>query len=313
MKEKLIIRHRNSLASLFCWPALFLMCALLAGCAAGTGYPGAGHLEKEIVLESPIAQDFPQNLAASYQYYYMDRDQIGMPRALREIFYNKSVRALSGESVPPAIVPDSIEPPALHAQLLDYREVLSQQLSRRHRPGDIQILAQSQAAFDCMLLLAAHGNPAQDSEEPDRQMDRASSLSQSLCYNRFNALILRLEKPLWPKLEYNIFFQRNRSVLTKEAISQLQEISRLKKKDPQARLVIAGHSDSRGSAEANHRIAVQRARAVRNLLMQFGVKADSLLVEENVKKPPALFSLGNDISPDRQRRVTVLVERNLVY
>lgn len=252
-------------------------------------------------LNAPVINNpgvsFSDNLAAAYQHYYLNRDTFPVRRSLREFFYEKAQRALQGEIVNPVIVTDSITPDAKRQALIADRELLTMQLGHDHRPGDIPILAQAQAAFDCQVLLAVSGIDGKPYET---------------CHRRFENLVSRLEKPLWPQLEYHVFFESNRSVLERDAIDTLKNIAQLKRKDKFATLIIAGNTDSRGSVEANYRLAVQRARAVRNILLQFGVRENEIMLLEERDNYPAFFALNSDASAEKQRRVSILVERNLV-
>ena len=269
----------------------------LAACEA---IDPAGSVQSQ--LETPIIQEpgpgFSQSLAAAYQRYYLDEDRLDFPRNSRLLFYEKALRALQETPPAPVVITEDIASDDKRQDLLTKREKLSRLLERDHRPGDDRLLAETQAAFDCHALLIAMAG--RDQNPPQ------------LCLERFETIMARLERPLWPKLEYHVFFLPNRSVLERVAIETLRNIADLKKDDPDAMLVIAGHSDRRGGADANDRLALQRARAVRNILMQFGLREREIRLLDDYPSYPAFFALEKNPSPERQRRVSILVDRNLL-
>lgn len=282
----------NMLALALIFTGLF---GLTACQGIGEQLPMISKLDLQI-MKGP-AEDFSGNLTLAYQHYYLDKDKFGFERSTREFFYSKAKRAKDGLKVNPVIVTENIKPPSLQSDLLSAREELTKELNRSHRKGDIPILAQAQAAFDCQLILILSNAPDTDIRT---------------CQERFENLMLRLEKPLWPRLEYHVLFQSGRSVLERQAIETLKDVANLKKQDRHANLVIGGHTDRLGSPDANYRLSLQRAKAVRNILMQFGVRESEIRLLENLEDYPGFFGLEKDDSPHLQRRVSILVERDLL-
>ena len=285
---KHIIHHIKTFVS-------FVILALFLHACAST--PSSQQNKLDVKLIAYPDSSFQSNLASAYQRYYLDEDNFNLSPSIRDFFYSKTQRAIEGKVVNPVVIPDALPLPSLKAALLEQREFLSFQLSKDHRAGDIPILAQAQAAFDCKIILIISKN----------QDDALNT-----CSRRYDNLISRLETPHWPQLEYFVFFESNRSVLEREAIQTLKDIAHLKKKDPFATLVVAGNTDKRGSPEANYRLAVQRARAVRNILLQFGVREAEINLLEERKTYPAFFALAQDTSENAQRRVSILVDRDLL-
>ena len=268
----------------------------MSGCESlPQSLPLADKLNTPVI--SNIGAGYSDNLAAAYQRYYLEHDDFKLSRNVRDFFYNKAARAAREEKVYPVVVTNEISPESLRAGLLGNRDSLTGQRDRDHRPGDLQILAQAQAAFDCKVILILTG---------------AKSDVLDICQRRFNNLMSRLQSPHWPQLEYHVFFKKGRSILQKDGIETLKEVARLKKKDRHARLMIVGNTDKSGSSEANYRLSVQRARGVRNILLQFGVRENEINLLEERDNFPAFFALEKAVSPDRQRRVSILVDRNLV-
>lgn len=275
-----------------------LLISLLAisGCAGlPHNLPMVNKLAMPVI--SNVGTGYPDNLAAAYQRYYMGRDDFELSQNTREFFYDKAKRAVKGETVFPVIVTENIEPQSLREELLKNRETLASQLGRDHRQADLQILAQAQAAFDCKVVLI---------------LTQTHTDALDVCQRRFDNLVSRLESPHWPRLEYHVFFKKGRAILERDGIETLKKVAQLKKKDRNAKLIIAGNTDKSGSIEANYRLSVQRSRGVRNILLQFGVRESEINLLEERSNFPAFFALEDDAGPDRQRRVSILIDRNLV-
>ncbi|MGD0582562.1 MAG: OmpA family protein [Bacteroidales bacterium] len=76
---------------------------------------------------------------------------------------------------------------------------------------------------------------------------------------------------------YGIYFDTGLSVLKPESKPTLQEIARLLNADPGLNLYVVGHTDSKGTFDANIKLSMDRAAAVVNALVtQFSVNASRL-------------------------------------
>ena len=76
---------------------------------------------------------------------------------------------------------------------------------------------------------------------------------------------------------YGIYFDTGLSVLKPESKPTLQEIARLLNSDPGLKLYVVGHTDSKGTFDANIKLSMDRAAAVVNALVtQFSVNASRL-------------------------------------
>lgn len=68
--------------------------------------------------------------------------------------------------------------------------------------------------------------------------------------------------------------------------------------EPRFQVLIVGHADPSGTAEANQRISFQRARAVRQVLLDHGVSAKRILIgapKKAISQTDALLSRRADI------------------
>ncbi|HMA67244.1 MAG TPA: chalcone isomerase family protein, partial [Desulfosalsimonadaceae bacterium] len=96
----------------------------------------------------------------------------------------------------------------------------------------------------------------------------------------------------------DIYFSSGAGRLSGPAKRKLADKAAFLLKYPQIRVVIEGHSDSRGPSEVNYRIARERARQVKKYLVAAGVAAKRLEVISYGEEKPA--SKG---SPAGNRRV----------
>jgi outer membrane protein OmpA-like peptidoglycan-associated protein len=72
----------------------------------------------------------------------------------------------------------------------------------------------------------------------------------------------------------NIHFDYNKALIRKDDIATLDQVGKLMKENPNTRLLIRAHSDSRGSKTYNESLSMSRAMAIQGYLMQKGIKRD---------------------------------------
>jgi peptidoglycan-associated lipoprotein len=83
-----------------------------------------------------------------------------------------------------------------------------------------------------------------------------------------------------------IFFEFDRSNITADQIENLQEYLKILREHPQAKIVIEGHSDERGTTEYNLVLGERRARAVADYLIRKGIRADRIQVSSKGEEEP---------------------------
>ena len=81
-----------------------------------------------------------------------------------------------------------------------------------------------------------------------------------------------------PKVDLNIPFERNSSVLAPEAEKQLEQLGTalLSGSLAENRFQIAGHTDASGTADYNRQLSDKRANTVKQFLLDRGISADRL-------------------------------------
>jgi outer membrane protein OmpA-like peptidoglycan-associated protein len=91
-----------------------------------------------------------------------------------------------------------------------------------------------------------------------------------------------------------------------QAKSELSEVANTLKNNPGQVVVIAGHTDSVGSPNYNHSLAMKRAEAVRAALVRDGVESSRITIQSQGEQNPVA---SNDTSAGRKenRRVQVMI------
>ncbi|MFW2585883.1 OmpA family protein [Aliarcobacter butzleri] len=68
-----------------------------------------------------------------------------------------------------------------------------------------------------------------------------------------------------------ISFERKSSILTEQSQNTIKEIAKILNENPNFKVEVAGHTDSRGEATLNKQISQDRANSVKNILVNSGV------------------------------------------
>lgn len=107
----------------------------------------------------------------------------------------------------------------------------------------------------------------------------------------------------------DVLFDSGRATLKPGADLTLDRLAAVMKENPQTRVVIEGHTDSRGSDEYNDALSQRRADAVAAALLGRGVPSDSVKAIGRGKEYPVA---SNDTPEGRQqnRRVEIIFSDN---
>ncbi|MBM3316524.1 MAG: OmpA family protein [Candidatus Eisenbacteria bacterium] len=87
-----------------------------------------------------------------------------------------------------------------------------------------------------------------------------------------------------------------------DPIPLLDQIADVLKRQPETRVTIVGHTDSRGSDEYNQRLSLRRAEAIRDYLVRKGVPAEQMMVDGKGESEP-VASNETDEGRARNRRI----------
>jgi outer membrane protein OmpA-like peptidoglycan-associated protein len=111
--------------------------------------------------------------------------------------------------------------------------------------------------------------------------------------------------PLKPR-SFLLYFLTGTDILTEESRRQLPEILDAIREYPAPEVTVTGHTDTTGSAERNARLALDRAEAIRDVLIQEGLDPDLIAVDSH-GEANLLVPTPDDVDEPRNRRVEVTV------
>ena len=87
----------------------------------------------------------------------------------------------------------------------------------------------------------------------------------------------------------NIYFDFDKSILSREAIQKLNEIGAWLLKNPNTKIRVEGNCDERGTDEYNLALGERRAKSAKNFLVNLGVAPENIITisfgEENPADP----------------------------
>lgn len=142
-------------------------------------------------------------------------------------------------------------------------------------------------------------------EEARMQADFATERAEQLQSELANLKAEETERGLVLTLG-DVLFDTNEAQLKPGASSTIRRLAEFLDEYPDRRLLIEGHTDSRGTYEYNRELSSMRAEAVRSALMAEGVSAERLKAQGLGEQYPVA---SNDTSAGRQenRRVDIIV------
>jgi len=128
-------------------------------------------------------------------------------------------------------------------------------------------------------------------------------ISPSSTYSDESTEILNLQ---------NVFFGFNQSILTRESKRALDNVVAVLRENPHLKILVSGHTDSKGSAEYNISLSKRRARNARNYLINKGIKSSRIKAEvfgESKKFQSNIDADGKDDPQGRKfnRRVVLAI------
>lgn len=133
--------------------------------------------------------------------------------------------------------------------------------------------------------------------------EKAGIVGQEEMRETFGAA-LSVEPP--PSVVYTLYFQKDSSDLDTNSVARLERLLKEVVQSGSRDISINGHTDTTGDLEYNLRLSLQRANAVRDLLVKAGIKPEYLSVDSHGKGNP-LIPTGDNVNEPRNRRVEVIV------
>ncbi|HEX6998151.1 MAG TPA: OmpA family protein [Gammaproteobacteria bacterium] len=161
--------------------------------------------------------------------------------------------------------------------------------------------AQSAAQQAQTLAEQRAGELEQQSEQARQAQARADELEQQLAdleaQQTERGLVLTLS---------DVLFDTARAELKPGAATAVDRIAEFMSQYPERRIIVEGHTDSRGTEEYNRRLSEERADAVRDALLDRGISSERIEVRGLGESYPVA---SNDTSAGQQlnRRVEVVI------
>ena len=105
---------------------------------------------------------------------------------------------------------------------------------------------------------------------------------------------------------FMVFFDWDRSDLSAQAMSTIQQAAAAYKSNSGARITAIGHTDTSGSPKYNAKLSERRAKAVADALVGAGVQATTLAVDWKGESEPAVAT-GDGVKEPLNRRSTISI------
>ena len=283
--------------------------AALGGCTMFDTYSEVDALNEA----QPVGSPFAQALAAEYKSFANTEleDMLDYPDALH--FARKGLAAAAGEAVMPEPISDwnLSENHIKELSAARGRLVIAYDLGAREIAPSASALAQ--ARFDCWI---------------ERQEENWESGEDLRCKQEYMQAISELEglvqqtpqvieepvvqeavpPPMAPEeAMYLVFFNWDSSSLSSGAKNVLDAVAQEVAKNPPSKVHVNGHADTSGADEYNERLALKRANAVRDALVERGVPAEILVVKGHGEKE-LLVETNDNVREPANRRANISFE-----
>ena len=106
---------------------------------------------------------------------------------------------------------------------------------------------------------------------------------------------------------FMVFFDWDRSNLSQQALSTIQQAAEAYRTKGSARITATGHTDTSGPASYNMALSLRRANAVKDALVRDGVPATAISVIGKGETQP-LVPTGDGVREPQNRRVEIVIQ-----
>lgn len=103
-----------------------------------------------------------------------------------------------------------------------------------------------------------------------------------------------------------LYFQHDSSVLTKGSMALIPQILKIAKDREPSIISVIGHTDSKGEADYNHKLALERAKIVGEILENSGIILENLQIKSHGENDPLIITDDN-VSEVKNRRVEIMI------
>ena len=174
--------------------------------------------------------------------------------------------------------------------------------------SQVTLLPDAQGKTTSVLVTTAKGSQVLNAPYQVAQVDRklainATATNADAVNKAYPALIQGL---VGQSQSFVLFFQPGTSTLTGESLAALPSVIAAARQRPGGEIVITGHTDRQGSIEANDRLSLQRAQAIRALMLEQGFQAELIEARGRGEREPVVPT-EDEVAEPRNRRAEVLV------
>jgi outer membrane protein OmpA-like peptidoglycan-associated protein len=152
----------------------------------------------------------------------------------------------------------------------------------------------------------ADGIPDGKDKCPNDAEDVDGDQDDDGCPDLYKSIVVKEDKI---ELKQKIFFAFNKAKILPQSFAMLQEVAQAMKDFPTIKVRIEGHTDSKGSDSYNLKLSDQRAKSVRDFMIQQGIAPDRMVAIGYGETKP----IADNDTPEGQemnRRVEfVIIER----
>jgi outer membrane protein OmpA-like peptidoglycan-associated protein len=239
---------------------------------------------------APQGAPFTQGLRSGYL-SLADSETVAMGLANSRHFQRKAVGSAKGQAVQPDFVSLRTLSTGQIDELTAARARLMAGLDGGGRQKAPAAAARAQTSFDCWLAFEESNDAA----------------GISACKKAFEDAMAEVERALATDIGnvYLVFFAWDRADVTPVAATILDQVAQDYKDGEIPRVVLAGHTDTSGTADYNLRLSERRARAIAAELVARGVPETALEVtwfgETELRVPTA-----DGVREPQNRRVEIL-------
>lgn len=239
---------------------------------------------------APQGAPFVQGLRSGY-ISLADSETVAMGMANSQHFQRKAVASAKGLAIQPDFVSLRSLSDGQVDELTAARARLMAGLDGGGRQKAPAAAARAQTSFDCWLAFEESNDEA----------------GISACKKAFEDAMTEVERALATDIGnvYLVFFAWDRADVTPVAATILDQVAQDYKGGEIPRVVLAGHTDTSGTADYNMRLSERRARAIAAELVARGVPETALEVtwfgETELRVPT-----GDGVREPQNRRVEIL-------
>ena len=172
----------------------------------------------------------------------------------------------------------------------------------------VTLLPQSSGKASAVEVTTSQGTQRIDQPYQVAEVGRSGNLSLDVttaeAVRKRHPRLLALQ-PLAPE-RFTLEFDPGSSTLTADSLSRLEAVIRNAQSRAGGEIIVTGHTDRQGTLEANDALSLERAQAVRALLIERGFNAERIEAVGRGEREP-LVPTDDEVDEPRNRRADIEV------